>query len=85
MKIEADARQDVPLDEDVAESVTGGRKKSSKAKKPASAVVTSATVVPPAAPAAAQAVDVPNTPLPISPFGDDCIPAEDATNAGTST
>jgi hypothetical protein len=84
MNIEKHSQTDLPLDDELASSVSGGRKTS---RKPRTAAVKTASVVVPSQPVATTQPaqeDVPNTPLPISPFGDDCIPAEYARNPGTS-
>ena len=83
MKLEDEAKQDVPLDGEVAEHVTGGRKTTKF--KSALSHATSSPVVAPTNVGPAPEANTPNTPLPISPFGDNCIPAEDATAPGSST
>jgi hypothetical protein len=84
MTIEEHSQTDLPLDDELASSVSGGRKAS---RKPKTSVVKTTSVVVPSQPVAATQPaqeEVPNTPLPISPFGDDCIPAEYARNPSTS-
>jgi hypothetical protein len=84
MTIEEHSQNDLPLDDELANKVSGGRSVPRKPK--AAAVVTTSVVVPSQSTPTTQSTQAapPNTPLPISPFGDDCIPSEYARDPGTS-
>jgi hypothetical protein len=84
MTIEADAQKDLPLGEEDAKHVTGGRRRSSRSKAGAGAATSTVLTAQPAPVAVPTAADASNAPLPISPFGDDCIPVEYGSDSSTS-